>query len=92
MVDLSDSEAPPVDTVRAAALVELGAVGRESTALGATALALAERIDSRVDTGAALASLAKQLQATLEAATAGTAKAVSPLDELRLHREKRLSA
>ena len=48
---------------------------------------LAARLDAAADTDSAMASLAKQLQATLASATADTATSISPLDELRLRRE-----
>jgi len=80
---------PPTGTVRASTLAALTDAGRVDTPLGQTALVLAERLDSRADTGSAIASVAKQLQATLEAATANATLAVNPLDELRARRATR---
>jgi hypothetical protein len=75
--------------VAAATRVELDAAGRTDTARGQVALALAARIDSGRDTGSALAVLAKEHRAALDAAVQGAAKTASPLDELRLRREAR---
>lgn len=92
---VSITPAAPIDPsagVTAATRSALATVDRESTLLGQSALALAARIDSQSDTGSALASLVKQLQATFEAATVNTATVVSALDELRLRREQRRGA
>lgn len=79
--------------VHSAALAELTAAAREETTLGHAALALAARIDRAMDTGSALASTVKQLEATMTAATAGAAVAKTSADELRARRDaKRHSA
>lgn len=76
-----------------AARRELTAAGRLDTALGRAALILAGRLDrSERETGAALATLTKQFEATLAAATRGADKADSPLDEVRRKRLERLGA
>jgi uncharacterized OB-fold protein len=67
----------------AAARSELEAAGRMDSLLGQSVLALAERLESGVDTGAAFASLNRELRATLEQAKAGTKVERSPLQELR---------
>jgi hypothetical protein len=88
VVALPPAPTGPV-TVRASVLADLEAAGRVDTPLGQTALVLAERLDARADTGSAIASVAKQLQATLEAATSDATLAVNPLDELRARRAQR---
>jgi hypothetical protein len=74
------AEAGPVES---ALLAELTAVERAATALGQAALALARRVDIGRDTGAGLAALVKQLEATAKAATADVKSAASPLDLMR---------
>ncbi len=65
-------------------VVELERVGRLNTALGQAAVLLARRLDgSSRDTGSAVAALARQLQATLAAATANVGDEASPLDRAR---------
>jgi hypothetical protein len=75
-----DLEVGPVET---ALLAELTEVERAASALGQAALALARRVDIGRDTGAGLASLVKQLEATAKAATADVKSAASPLDRMR---------
>lgn len=59
---------------------------------GVAALALAHRLDNGGrDTGSALASVARELRATLEVALKGANVAADPLDELRARREARLA-
>ncbi len=74
----------------------LSEAGRLDSPLGAAALVLAGRLDSnRHETGAGLASLAKQLQATLAAATADVKQDQSALDAQRdelAARRRRLGA
>lgn len=78
---------PPPDRevgeVESALLAELTGVERSGTMLGRAALALARRVDEGRDTGAGLASLVKQLEATTKAATADVKSAASPLDRMR---------
>lgn len=87
---------PPVGDgpgpIEAATLEELTAVGRDGSPLGRTALALARKLDAGRDTGAAMASLAKQLEATLGSATEGVTAAADPLDELRSRRDAKRNA
>lgn len=71
---------------------ELVAVDRVGSATGQLALVLARRIDSGRDTGAGLASLARQLRDTLAAATVNAVDVVSPLDKLRDELAARRSA
>lgn len=81
-----------VRSVAAATLIELQEAARLHTALGQAALALAHRLDAGEGTDQGAASLAKQLQQTLEAATADVAVADDPLDELTRRREEKRRA
>ena len=82
-----------VGSVAAATLLELQEAGRLHTPLGQTALAVAHRLDmSQMDTGAGVASLAKQLESTLAAATADVEVADDPIDELKAARERKRDA
>ena len=55
---------------------------------GVAALALAHRLDhGGRDTGSALASVARELRATLEVALKGAGVAADPIDQLRARRE-----
>lgn len=73
-----------IQSTEAATMFELAEAARLGTPLGQAALVLARRIDrSHLDTGAGVASLAKQLQQTLEAATADVTHEESPLDRHR---------
>jgi glycerate-2-kinase len=76
--------------VTAATLKELNAAERAGTALGESALALARRVDGAArDSGASLASLARELRATLAEALRDAAAAADPLDELRARRDRK---
>ena len=84
---------PPAATqeVEAAVRATLEDAGRLSTPLGQVALALARRLDSPSgDTGAGLASLAKQLAATLAAVTVDVRPADDLLSDLRARRDRKL--
>jgi hypothetical protein len=69
--------------VESALFAELAVAERDKTTLGQAALSLARRVDVGRDTGAGLASLVKQLEATAKAATADVKSAASPLDKAR---------
>ncbi len=84
---------PPAATqeVEAAVRLALEDAGRLSTPLGQVALALARRLDSPSgDTGAGLAALAKQLAATLAAATTDARPTGDLLTDLRARRDRKL--
>ena len=69
----------------------LDEMGRLDTPLGQAAMALAHRLDDpRGDTGSAVAAMARQLQATLSAATADVRPAGDLLTELRARRDRKL--
>ena len=72
----------------AAVTSELEAAGRLETYLGASALALAERIDSSTAV-MGFAALVKELRSTMEAALAGVVVAADPVDELRSRRDRK---
>lgn len=92
VVELPQPEAPSSGDgpVYRATLRTLDDIDRASTPLGAAALALARRLDSPgVDTGSAIAAVARQLEATLTAATRGADAATAPgqlRDELAARR------
>lgn len=69
---------------------ELLAAGRLDTALGQSALCLADRIDLGQDTGSGLASLSRELRSAREAALEGVTGRVSELDAARAERQRRL--
>lgn len=95
-VPVDDSGRRVPATVFEATLDELRDAGRDRTPLGLAALALADRMDQRADTGSALANLAKQLDVTLGRALEGARKLADPVgditDELEERRRRRASA
>jgi len=74
-------------TVRAV-LAELTAAGRVEGHLGASALALAARIDSSTSVQG-FAALVKELRLTMLAALTGAAEVADPVDELRGRRDRK---
>lgn len=80
ITSLPPPDESPTGPIESALLAELTAVDRVSTTLGQAALALARRVDLGHDTGAGLASLVKQLEATKNSATANVKSDRSPLD------------
>lgn len=88
----ADPLVPGPGPLAAAAMVELEAAGRLSSVVGAQALALAARIESSVETGAAVASLSKEFRAVMAAALEGVGVAADPLDELRARRDFKRNA
>ena len=83
---------PRVGPIAAAAAVELAAAGRLESALGLTALALATRLDhGGMETGSAYASLSKEFEAKMAAATRGAGRSSAPevlQDELAARRAR----
>jgi hypothetical protein len=77
------------DGLAVAATRELEAAGRLDTALGQTAVVLARRIESPMETGASVASMTKQLRETLAEALKGADVAEDPLDMLRERRDRK---
>jgi len=86
-----DREAAPSE-LEAVTARELEAVGRLESVAGQLALELARRVASGYESGAAVASLVKELRATMAAALAGLAPAPDALDELRTRRDRKRSA
>ena len=82
---------PPADLsggVAESTRLKLTEVGRLDSPLGQVAMVLARRIDNPgMDTGSSIASVARQYQLALEAATEGAKTAADPLDELRQRRD-----
>lgn len=70
---------------------ELVRAGRLDSYLGSAALALAARIDSATAV-MGFASLVKELRSTMQAATAGVAKAADPVDEVKARRDRKFAA
>lgn len=87
-----DTPSDVVGAVERAVRAELQEAGRLATFSGQGAVALACRIDEGRDTGAGLASLMKQLHATMETALAGADEEADPIDELRAWRDRKRSA
>ena len=75
-------ESVEIGGVVAATKAELQAAGALSSALGQSALALAEQIDSGTEKGAGLASLAKQHAALLQACAPKVQESVDPLQQI----------
>lgn len=91
----SAAKAPPavVAAEGAADLVsavtaELTAAGRESSALGVQAIAIAERM-ARFDTSAGLAALSKELRAVMASALQNAAPVADAVDELKARRDRK---
>ncbi len=85
---LDDHEAPPSELERAVTR-ELEAVGRLQSVAGQVALELAYRVASPYESGAAVASLAKQFREAMDKALAGVDRAADPLDEIRARRDRK---
>ena len=75
--------------VFSAVRAELAKVAKQDSALGRTALVLGQRLDDPETPATAVAAMAKELRAALDALGADTPKAMSPVDELRRRREER---
>jgi hypothetical protein len=87
----AEEPAGNIGSVEAAAIKTLTDAGRLNSVMGQAALVLARRLDATtVDTGSAVASVVKQLELALDAATAGAMQAADPVDELRNRRDRKL--
>lgn len=87
--------APPSETLEAetsplvaATRARLAEVGLADSMIGRQALRLAEAM-SEGDTGSGIATLSRELRATMAEALQDAVAAEDPLDELRLRRESR---
>lgn len=91
-VELDDQESGFSSAVSAAVLAELEDVGRVDSALGRAALVLARRADraSFGDSGSSLASVVRELRATLAVAVKGAQVEGDIVDELQQQRAKRI--
>jgi len=87
--DERDEAPTPPSELERAVTRELEAAGRLQTAFGQVAVELAYRVASPHETGAAVASLARELGATMAAALAGVAQTADPLDEIRARRDRK---
>jgi len=88
---LDGHEAPPSELERAT-IRELEAAGRLQSVAGQVALELAYRVASPYESGAAVASLAKQFGEAMDRALAGVDRAADPLDEIRARRDRKRAA
>ncbi len=88
---LDDDPAPPSE-LELVVTRELEAAGRLRTAFGQVAVELARRVASPFESGAAVASLAKQFREAMDKALAGVAVAADPLDDIRARRDRKRSA
>lgn len=83
VVEIPEAKRSGGMSVEVATESALVAAGRLDTPLGQTCMVLARRLDSpALDTGSAVASVAKQLEAMLASATKGATAATAP-DQLR---------
>lgn len=82
----------PTDSVEEATRDELARAGREDTAVGQSAVALARRIDAGAsEPGSSFAALVREHRGVLAEALKDAETAADPLDELRAKREQRLA-
>lgn len=90
------ASSPPASDgdVAGAVREKLAAAKVDATPLGRAALVLARRIDTfgAIEPGAALASLTRELRATLDAALMKADAAEDPVDELAKQRNRRQEA
>lgn len=93
--ELQAPAAPPAGPQRpgvaAAVERELAEASKLDSAYGQAALVLAARIDGRQDTGSAVASMVKEMRATLESALVDQPPAADPMDEIAKARATRLA-
>lgn len=84
---------PSAGSVTASTQAELERAGREESAAGQSALALARRIDaSSGETGSGVAALVREHRAVLAEALKDAETAADPIDELRTRRERKLAS
>jgi hypothetical protein len=90
VVPMRPSEQGADSALVAAVRAELDDAGRTGSVLGQQALHIATRLEAGEALGSAVASLHKELRATMEAALK-TAEVAGPVDELRRKRAERLA-
>jgi hypothetical protein len=83
-------DGPQSDAVECVTRAELAQVGQVDSSSGQCALALARRIDAGMESGAGLAALVREHRNAMADALGGADLEVSPLDQLRQRRERRL--
>lgn len=84
------SEPRPVSTSTEIAQHVTAELGDQiGTAAGQMALALAHRLDASVDTGSAMAAVARELRTLMVEVLGSMPQAADPIDELRARRERR---
>lgn len=88
----AEGDTPVSGAVASTTLEQLRSLGKLEDPLGAVALVLAAQIDSRDDTGASMAALARELRATLTEVTRGASAVADPVDELGARRAARKGA
>lgn len=88
-----ESAPSPTGGVESATRAELERAGRDESAAGQSALALACRIDaSSGETGSGVAALVREHRAVLAEALKDAETATDPIDELRTRRERKLAS
>ena len=75
--------------VTEAVTATLASIGKTDSALGASALVLAARLDAEGTADTAVAAMTKELRATLAELTKDATAKGDPVDELRERRERR---
>ncbi len=83
---------PVGSDLRTVIIADLTKADRLETVTGKLALALADAIGSPFTTGAAKASLSKELRSVMAGVVAGTESAHDPVDQLRRRRALKLAA
>jgi len=87
--DAETPDATPPGEVATATATRIADLDVATLPQAALALALARRVDSARETGAAVAALAKQLVVLLDELERRGRREVNPLDELRARRENK---
>lgn len=85
-----EPQQPSTESLVAATRAELEHTGRVDTALGQSALALAQRVDAgSSEPGSSFAALVREHRAVLAEAVKDAETAADPLDEVRARRERK---
>lgn len=83
----ADVEMQPDSAIAEQVARELG--DQVDTAAGQMAIALARRLDANVDTGSAMAAVARELRTLIVEVLGNQPQAADPIDELRARRDRR---
>jgi signal transduction histidine kinase len=81
------AEQPPDTAIADHVARELG--DQANTAAGQMAVALARRLDANIDTGSAMAAVARELRTLMTEVLGTQPQAADPIDELRARRDRR---